>query len=851
MLEADIVRLIGPLFLICLLVVFRLRKRKAARLLMVTGVLHILGGLWVGRRPLMRIFREEFFGQADSAVGTVPAHAEKELLFWFLLWGVFTFLLGQVISQLYKEGKLIPAYIGWELAVITFVAALLAPINGFWLMLIPAFILIKDAKAKVLLCIALTLFAFPCIYAQQHYTRTVAHYDVPSVTLISMDGTKTSLASALKHDGPVMLQFIFTTCPTVCPVMSSLLSAAQSKLGTVRLISISIDPEQDTPERLREYARKFKAGPQWLFLTGSTENITAIQKAFDAYRGSKMRHEPLTFLRATPGDQWVRLEGLMNATQLVNEYKLLMSPQRVEPDPELGKRIYREGLLPSGKPVRAVVQGDITVEGTQLNCANCHRRSGFGSSEGTALVPPITGAFLFGGRELQRTELFRKLFQEVQPNPQRASLRGPRVRPAYTDETLISALREGKDPWGRELHPLMPRYDLSPTDAAHLIAYLRSIDNAPAPGVTRSAIHFATVVTEGVDPEKRRAMLQVMDAYFRWKNAEVAGLLSRPGHAAFYDSDSYSALREWTLQVWELKGPVETWSKQLDAYYKQQPVFALLSGAGEESWRPVHDFCERNEVPCLFPNTNLPVVSTSGAYSLYLSGGLTVEAEALAKHLLERVKPGARILQVYRDTGGGVVLANALRRSLPGLQDRVIRGSPSPVFWKKLFDDEQVSALVLWLDDADLATLGTVQVSTRPIYLSYSLLKSPPAALADRFGEKIFLTYPFTLPQAQTPHIYRARAWLRSKGVVRMQERVQLNTYFALAVADHSLTNLAGNFSRDYFIETVEHETEVTPNPGVFPRLSLGPGQRFASKGSYIIKLSATGIEPASDWIIP
>lgn len=192
----------------------------------------------------------------------------------------------------------------------------------------------------LLLCIALALFAFPCVkipkaYAQQpsaspdraRYTRIVAHYEVPDVTLISMDGTKTSLASALKHDGPVMLQFIFTTCPTICPVMSSILSAAQSKLGAdlskVRLISISIDPEHDTPERLREYARKFRAGRQWLFLTGSTEDIAAIQKAFDAYRGSKIRHEPLTFLRATPGDQWVRLEGLMNATQLVDEYKLL------------------------------------------------------------------------------------------------------------------------------------------------------------------------------------------------------------------------------------------------------------------------------------------------------------------------------------------------------------------------------------------------------------------------------------------------------------------------------------------------------------------------------------------------
>ena len=342
MLEADLVRLIlGPLFLICLLVVLRLRKRKAARLLMVIGVLHVLGGLWVGRASVMRIFRDGFFGAADSALGTFPAHEQKELLFWFVLWGVFTFLLGQVIGWLEKQGKRVPAYIGWELAVIVLVAALLAPKNGFWLMLIPAFMLIKDAKAnvatRVLLCVALELLTFSCMkmpeaYGQQRsafprYTRIVAHYEAPDVTLISMDGTKIRLAAALQHDGPVILQFIFTTCPTICPVMSSILSASQSKLdadpGKVRMISISIDPEHDTPERLRQYALKFKAGQQWLFLTGSTEDIAAIQKAFDAYRGSKMRHEPLTFLRATSGDQWVRLEGLMNATQLVAEYKLL------------------------------------------------------------------------------------------------------------------------------------------------------------------------------------------------------------------------------------------------------------------------------------------------------------------------------------------------------------------------------------------------------------------------------------------------------------------------------------------------------------------------------------------------
>jgi len=163
--------------------------------------------------------------------------------------------------------------------------------------------------------------------APVRYTRATATYEPPDVTLVGMNDDKVKLRSVLDHDGPVMLQFIFTTCTTVCPFMSAILSGAQAQLGDdlkrVRMISISIDPEHDTPERLRSYARTFKAGPQWRFLTGSVDDITAVQKAFDIYRGDKMRHEPVTFLRATNSGSWTRLEGLMSSAQLVEEYKRL------------------------------------------------------------------------------------------------------------------------------------------------------------------------------------------------------------------------------------------------------------------------------------------------------------------------------------------------------------------------------------------------------------------------------------------------------------------------------------------------------------------------------------------------
>ena len=149
MLEADVVRIaLAPLFLLCLGVIFYLRKRKEARLFMSIGCLHIMGGAWVGRGHLARIGREGFFGEADSALGSIPSRMGRELAFWFLLWGVFTFLLGQLLSWMERQGKRPPAHFGWELLIINLAAALLIPKGGFWMVLIPAFMLTRGSAAS-------------------------------------------------------------------------------------------------------------------------------------------------------------------------------------------------------------------------------------------------------------------------------------------------------------------------------------------------------------------------------------------------------------------------------------------------------------------------------------------------------------------------------------------------------------------------------------------------------------------------------------------------------------------------------------------------------------------------------
>ena len=91
------------------------------------------------------------------------------------------------------------------------------------------------------------------------------------------------------------------------------------------MISVSIDLEQDTPAQLKKYTSRFKVEAGWEFLTGCLAGIVATQKAFDAYRGDKMNHEPLTILLHTADNPRVRLEGFASAAEVESEYRKLES----------------------------------------------------------------------------------------------------------------------------------------------------------------------------------------------------------------------------------------------------------------------------------------------------------------------------------------------------------------------------------------------------------------------------------------------------------------------------------------------------------------------------------------------
>lgn len=157
------------------------------------------------------------------------------------------------------------------------------------------------------------------------YLRTEESYNIPNVSLLNQEGRKIKLRSLLSSGKPVIIDFIFTTCTTICPILSAGFSSIRDELGEsaskVQLVSISIDPEHDRPEQMKEYLSRFNSGEGWDFLTGSREDITLVLKAFDAYIADKMSHRPLYILRGPHSDRWVRINGLIGKKDLMREFR--------------------------------------------------------------------------------------------------------------------------------------------------------------------------------------------------------------------------------------------------------------------------------------------------------------------------------------------------------------------------------------------------------------------------------------------------------------------------------------------------------------------------------------------------
>lgn len=542
--------------------------------------------------------------------------------------------------------------------------------------------------------------------------------------------------------------------------------------------------------------------------------------------------------------------------------------ERVPPSPlpkaevlRLGERMYRTGIMPDGKPMEAYIRGDVEVDSSAFSCSSCHLRAGLGSYEGGVVTPPTTGSKLY--KPYRRPP---SLGDTTDQAGRHIYAKTVIERPAYTRESLAKAMRTGIDPAGQEFNDVMPRYPLADGDMSILIDYLEALSAQPSPGASSSGFNFATIITEDVSQEDRQALLLQLQTFIAKKNQQADLYKDFIKFGFPQNPEMKYSFRRATLDIWELKGPPETWQQQLDNYYNSKPVFALLSGISNRDWRPIHAFCESRHLPCLFPVTDFPVISESSWYTYYFNKGYAQEGEAVARYLnrLESLPADTAILEIIQDSPTGKALSAGFQSSLNDRQKSAV--TTLTLTTSQLRDQKGVVAIlsrhkpgvVLFWTDAGLLPalpdLMTQLPAAVMVFVSSSYLGKETAQIPENVRDRVYITHPYRL----TPYVGPKAGGYEYKEPILTSvrdfgnRRIGSRTTTMLQQATLQGLNLIyDNLYRDHLLDVMSMQMDVTVRD--YERFSFGPGQRFASKGCYIIQLGP-GKEPAliprSEWVI-
>jgi protein SCO1/2 len=150
----------------------------------------------------------------------------------------------------------------------------------------------------------------------------VVDLDVPDVQLVNQDGERGRFVSEIVGENLAAVTFTFTHCTTVCPILDGIFKRVQREIaddlgeGTI-LLTVSVDPVRDIPERLKQHAGRLKAEPGWSFLTGEKETVTDLLKALEVYAPNIWDHPPTVFVVDGERDVWTRLYGFPTPAKIV------------------------------------------------------------------------------------------------------------------------------------------------------------------------------------------------------------------------------------------------------------------------------------------------------------------------------------------------------------------------------------------------------------------------------------------------------------------------------------------------------------------------------------------------------
>ncbi|HEY0763587.1 MAG TPA: SCO family protein [Pyrinomonadaceae bacterium] len=153
---------------------------------------------------------------------------------------------------------------------------------------------------------------------------------IPDVEVLDQDGNVRHFYTDLIKGKTVAINFIFTNCTTICPPLGATFARVQKELGfkvgsDVHFISVSVDPLTDTPERLKAWGAKFKAGAGWTFVTGNKPEIDRLLLALGASAARREDHTPSVIVGNDAKDVWTRTYGLAKSSQMVTLIENVMA----------------------------------------------------------------------------------------------------------------------------------------------------------------------------------------------------------------------------------------------------------------------------------------------------------------------------------------------------------------------------------------------------------------------------------------------------------------------------------------------------------------------------------------------
>lgn len=218
---------------------------------------------------------------------------------------------------------------------------------------------------------------------KQDGSRWGANY-FPNVPLVTQDGKPVRFYDDLLKGKAVVINLVYTHCEDLCPLETAKLAQVQQLLGgragtEISFYSISIDPKRDTPEVLKAYAQKFRAGPGWVFLTGNEADIRLISKKLGLSSvtdfSDRDGHLASLMIGNEPAGQWMRLSAMDNPRFLATKINTFLS----------GWKTPRETgeSYAAARPIQGLDAGGYLF---RTRCAACHT-----IGQGDAVGPDLLG----------------------------------------------------------------------------------------------------------------------------------------------------------------------------------------------------------------------------------------------------------------------------------------------------------------------------------------------------------------------------------------------------------------------------------------------------------------------------